>query len=307
MTARRVVLRCLSITVPVFAVAVSWLAGGGASASASPQGVRLLVGRPAYRAGRSIAVTVVNDTASQILRGFCVELQRQAGRQWVTVTRTHGVAVRCVHSAGFPQPAGTRAQLGLSLYDDLVAGEYRITLRYKPAHGVNVGNLTGPHVRSVHARLMVLAYSPGPRPTLSEQRILTLAEQAASRSGDRGPTLIQHAAGTRFEAVLISSGDLVFEYDWSYLIAIRGDFKGVDASIPPGAKPPTGTVITLVVDARTGQVTDGGIGNRYPPLAELGPVTTDLACEPGSRHIHATVGPPLGAANSPTCTNPSRS
>ena len=87
-------------------------------------------------------------------------------------------------------------------------------------------------------------------------------------------------AGTRFEAVLVSSGDLVFEYNWSYLIAVRGHFIAYDASYL-GAKPPTGSVITLVVDARTGQVTDAGIGNRYPPLAKLGPVTTDLRAAGG--------------------------
>jgi hypothetical protein len=275
MRARRVVLGCLSAAVLALAVAATWLVGGGALASASTQGVRLVLAHPAWRAGRSIAVTVVNDTRSQILRGFCFELQRQVGRGWATVTRTHGIAFPCVQIAGVTQPARTRAPVGLPLYDDLLPGEYRITLRYKPAHGVNLGNLTGPKVRSVHARVKVLAYRPGPRPTLSERRILTLAEQAASRSGDPNPTLIQHAAGTRFEAVVISSGDLIFEYNWSYLIAIRGHFTATNASYL-GAKPPTGTVITLVVDARTGQVTDGGIGNRYPPLAKLGPVTTDL-------------------------------
>ncbi len=37
-----------------------------------------------------------------------------------------------------------------------------------------------------------------------------------------------------------------------------------------------GTVIRLVVDARTGQITDSGLSDRYPPLAQLGRVTTDL-------------------------------
>lgn len=230
----------------------------------------------AYRAGRSIVVTVVNDSGSQILRGLCLQLQRREGERWVTVTRTHGIAAPCTQIAGAAQPAGTREHVGLPLYDDLVPGEYRVTLRYKPAQGANLGNLAGPHVRSVHAPLKVLAFRPGPRPSLSEQRILALAERAASNSGDPRPTLIQHAAGTRFSAVRISSGDLVFEWDWSYLIAIRGHFTATGASIPPGAKPPTGSVITLVVDARTGLVTDFGISNRYPPLAKLGPVTTDL-------------------------------
>ena len=194
----------------------------------------------------------------------------------VTVASTHGIRLPCLAIDSIPQPAGTGVQ-DEPLYDDLLPGDYRITLRYKPAHGMDIGSLRGPHVRSVQARLKVLAYRPGPRPSLDEQRILALAERAASGAGDPKPTLIQHAVGTHFDAVRISSGDLVFEWNWSYLIAIQGHFIAFGATpIPPGAKPPTGTVITLVVDTRTGRVTDSGLSNRYPPLAELGPVTTDL-------------------------------
>lgn len=197
------------------------------------------------------------------------------------MTRTHGIAVPCVQAGGVPQPAGTRSPLDLPLYDDLIPGEYRISLRYRPAHGSNLGNLNAPGARSVQARLTVLTFRPGPRPTLSEARILTLAERSARGDGDPNPTLIQHAAGTRFEAVRISSGDLVFEWNWSYLVAIRGHFTADGAPIAAGAKPPTGTVITLVLDARTGHVTDFGISDRYPTLAQLGPVTTDLPAPAG--------------------------
>jgi hypothetical protein len=235
----------------------------------------LVLAHNAYAAGHSITVTVVNGSHTQILRGVYFELQRQDRGRWRSVTRTHGIALPCAGTFGDPQPAGARAQVGLPLYDDLVPGDYRLTLRYKAPHGLNLGNLRGPQVRSVHARLKVVAFRPGPRPSLSEERILSFAEQAARRSGDPKPPLIQHATGTRFEAVLISSGDLGFEWNWSYLIAIRGHFRATDASYL-GAKPPSGSVITLVVDARRGQVTDTGISNRYPPLAKLGPVTTDL-------------------------------
>jgi hypothetical protein len=34
-------------------------------------------------------------------------------------------------------------------------------------------------------------------------------------------------------------------------------------------------VITLVLDAKTGQVEDFGASNDYPDIAKLGPVTTD--------------------------------
>jgi hypothetical protein len=35
------------------------------------------------------------------------------------------------------------------------------------------------------------------------------------------------------------------------------------------------TVLTFVISARTGQITDGGAANRYPKLSRLGPVTTE--------------------------------
>jgi hypothetical protein len=276
MRTRRAAVGCLSVAVLVLTGASTSFTGRRALASIPTQGVRLGLAHPAYRAGQSIAVTIVNDSRSLIVRGLCFELQRQDRDGWVTVTRTHGIRLPCVQIAGVPQSAGARAQAGLPLYDDLLPGAYQITLRYKRAHGVNLGNLTGPQVRSVHARLRVLAFRPGARSTLSQRWILRLAKHAASQSGDPKPTLVQHATGTHFDAVRISSGDLVFEWNWSYLIAVRGHFTATQASYPPGARPPTGTVITLVVDARTGRVTDSGISNRYPPLAKLGPVTTDL-------------------------------
>lgn len=49
-----------------------------------------------------------------------------------------------------------------------------------------------------------------------------------------------------------------------------------DVPTPSGAKPPKGTVLTIVVDARTGRTEDFGVQDRYPDLAKLGPVTTDL-------------------------------
>jgi hypothetical protein len=265
----------LAASVALVLALTSSSTGGDVLASTSARGVRLVLAHTAYRAGQSIPVTVVNHSPAQIVRGSCVKLQRRLHGRWLTVTHTHGISFRCVQIAGVSQRAGASAQVGLPLYDDLIAGEYRITLRYKPARGVNLGNLAGPRVRSVHARLSVLAYRPGPRPSLGEPQILSMAEDAARRSGDPKPTLIQHVIGTRFDAVRISSGDVVFEWNWSYLIAIRGRFTATYASYPAGAKPPTGTVMTLVVDARTGHVTDSGVGNRYPALATLGPITTD--------------------------------
>jgi hypothetical protein len=114
------------------------------------------------------------------------------------------------------------------------------------------------------------------RPHLSEHRILRIALTAAARSGDPTPTLIQHSQGTRHNANLVDSGDSVPGSEWSYLIAERGHFVLNDASRPRGARPPTGSALTLIVDATNGTVTDSGVSNRYPRLARLGPVRTDL-------------------------------
>jgi hypothetical protein len=113
-------------------------------------------------------------------------------------------------------------------------------------------------------------------PHLTERRIVQIAERAAAAAGDRRPTLIQHSAGTRQRANAIASGDRVPGKRWSYLIAERGSFVLKFVSVPPGARAPRGTVLTLVVDAATGTVSDLGASNRYPNLAALGAVSTDL-------------------------------
>jgi hypothetical protein len=114
------------------------------------------------------------------------------------------------------------------------------------------------------------------RPHLSEGRILGIARRAAADAGDRRPTLIQHSQGTRHRANKVDSGDGVPGCRWSYLIAERGHFILRDAHRPPGAPPPRGTVLTLVLDAQSADITDLGLSNRYPHLRRLGPVTTDL-------------------------------
>lgn len=239
--------------------------------------VSLVLRRNVFRAAQVVPVTVVNASAVRILRTDCFALARlTATGRWRTVTRTHGVFAACPNFGGIAQPAHTRQTAGLILYDDLHPGLYRVTLRYRPWPSGNVGSLRGRGERSLTLRITVLAPSYGPEPHLSEQRILSIARSASRGAGDAHPTLIQHAEGTRFAANRIGGGDLVFQWNWSYLIAIRGHFVLTDASVPQGAHAPAGSVFTLVIDAATGQETDGGVSNRYPDLAELGPVTTDV-------------------------------
>jgi hypothetical protein len=126
------------------------------------------------------------------------------------------------------------------------------------------------------AALSSTAPSASAKPSLTEPQLRAIALRAAREAGDPHPTLIQHSEGTRRAANLVDSGAVVAGNGRSYLIAERGRFVLRDASVPAGAKPPRGSVLTLVVAARSHQVTDFGVSDRYPDLARLGPVTTDL-------------------------------
>jgi hypothetical protein len=252
------------------------LPGGASEAGASGQ-VRLVLPHEPLTTAESVPVTVINGSASAIYRSLCFVLERQTSHGWQAIRRSHGVPVICTIWAGVVQPAHSRQPEPLELYEDLQPGIYRITLFYRhaPKHPRLIPKLTR-RDRFVRLLITVGPAPRRPRPQLPEKRLLRIAKDAAARSGDPRPRLIQHAAGTRYDAVRIASGDLVFEWNWSYLIAERGHFICQACSVPRGAKPPSGSVLTLVVDAANGQVTDSGISKRYPPLRRLGHVTTDL-------------------------------
>lgn len=227
-------------------------------------------------AAETVPVTVVNDTASSIFRSLCLVLERQTSSGWRPITQTEGIPVPCRIAYGVVQAARSRQSDELPLYEDLRPGSYRITLFYRPVpkHWHVIHKLTR-RDRFVRALLRVGPAAVHPKPELSERLLLRIAERAATRAGDSHPTLIQHAAGTHFDAARVASGDLVFEWNWSYLIAERGHFRYI--GVGPTGITIRGTVITLVVDAKTGEITDAGLSKRYPRLRRLGPVTTDLS------------------------------
>jgi hypothetical protein len=248
------------------------------SRAPSPPAVSLVL--PAGQAlhpGESVPVTVANDSDSPIYRSDCLVLARLDAGGWRPVLDSHGVNVACVIRIGEVQNRHSRQPDELPLYDDLHPGTYRITLYYRPTprHWKVLKALTR-RDRSVHLQFTIGPAPAQPEPQLSEKRIFRIALTAAKHAQDPHPSLIQHAAGTHFKAVLIGQGDIVFEWNWSYLIAIRGHFIYSNVGGPGSPAPIHGTVITLVVDAGTGEITDAGLSNRYPPLARLGKVTTDL-------------------------------
>ena len=60
-----------------------------------------------------------------------------------------------------------------------------------------------------------------------------------------------------------------------YLVTLQGHFVAYGVSVPPGASAPTGRYASFVLNARTFDVMDLGIGENPPPVSpeSLGPVT----------------------------------
>jgi hypothetical protein len=237
--------------------------------------VRLVLPREPLTAAESVPVTIINAGARPIYRSLRFVLERRTSRGLKAIDRSDGVRVAFPIWTGVVQAAHSREPEQLPLYDDLRPGSYRITLFYRPVPKSwrVIPPLTS-RDRSVRLLIVVHDARQGPKPQLPETTLLQIAEHAAASAGDPHPTLIQHAAGTHFDAARIASGDLVFEWNWSYLIAERGHFRYV--GLGPANVRITGSVLTQVVDAATGQVTDAGLSKRYPDLRRLGRVTTDL-------------------------------
>lgn len=259
----------------VFAGLLASGAAFGSASTASGAGsvsVSILPARQVVHAAQTLMVTVVNRGAGSVTYSPCIELARQVKGGWAPVTRSHGVTLSC-SAVAFSLPGHARVKQTEGLPDDLRPGRYRLSLHYrKGSSRQRVATAPGVAIALVWIRG---AEADLRKPRLPERRVLRLAERAAAAADDSHPALIQHSEGTRYEANRIASGEIVFERAWSYLIAVRGRFTLTRASRPQGARAPHGTILTLVVNAGSGRVTDSGVSDRYPGLAALGPVTTD--------------------------------
>jgi hypothetical protein len=92
---------------------------------------------------------------------------------------------------------------------------------------------------------------------------------------------------TRAKALTSATpGDLVpnDEKTIVYLVTVKGHFVARAASVPPGAHAPTGTYMSMVINAKTFTGLDFGLGPKPPPVApaSFGPVTY-LKVNRGSR------------------------
>jgi hypothetical protein len=109
--------------------------------------------------------------------------------------------------------------------------------------------------------------------TLSVAQLSAIAVREAAGAGEATPTDISYAQGPRANAVQVASGDVVQGDSSSYLIVLHGHFVVQGSQGLPGSPTPTGSVMTLVVDAASGNITDFGVAPVTPALSKLGPVT----------------------------------
>lgn len=122
-----------------------------------------------------------------------------------------------------------------------------------------------------------------------EDEIREVALALAADHGDPRPDLIQHVTCNRTQAnSVVGSANMSDDRD-AWLIAIKGDFKSPGTASRrfdvEDRSERRYSVITIVVDARTGAPTDMGTSNCYPQLAVAGDVVTDYsaAAGPGTR------------------------
>jgi hypothetical protein len=117
-----------------------------------------------------------------------------------------------------------------------------------------------------------------PVPALAIPRLTAIAHRAATINGDPSPAWIAAVLTTHAKALTSGTpGDYVpgSAHVKVVLITMHGHFTARDATGPPGAKAPADRYLALVIDAKTFQGLDSGIGPKPPPVlpASLGPVT----------------------------------
>jgi hypothetical protein len=120
---------------------------------------------------------------------------------------------------------------------------------------------------------------PGqPVPASAVPRLTAIADRAVTVNGGQPGAWATAVVTTRAKALTSATpGDLIpnDEKTVVYLVTIKGHFVCDLCTGPPGSHAPTGTYLSLVVDAKTFYGTDFGLGLKPPPVApaSLGPVT----------------------------------
>jgi hypothetical protein len=96
-----------------------------------------------------------------------------------------------------------------------------------------------------------------------------LALHASVVNGDRAPQQLAYVKTTRSKIAALT-GNRRGPDAPVYVIEMQGHFDGAYASVPHGHARPSGTTMIIVVNARTGQVTDAGITSKATNLSAFG-------------------------------------
>jgi hypothetical protein len=111
-------------------------------------------------------------------------------------------------------------------------------------------------------------------PVTSSSAAAAIAERIAATNNVPTPPTVDVAQATRTQAIaVVDPTDTIATNEPSYVVQMSGDFIGYGAKVPPGAALPTGTNMTVVINASSGRITDWSIDNSPQPLSALGPVT----------------------------------
>jgi hypothetical protein len=102
-------------------------------------------------------------------------------------------------------------------------------------------------------------------------KLRTMALQASSANGVPSPKTMEAVASSDHQAAeKIVSGDIVNDHVAVYVVEVTGGtFTDNAASTPPGGSAPSGSVLTLTVDAQSFGVTDFGLTDSAPDARVL--------------------------------------
>jgi hypothetical protein len=117
-----------------------------------------------------------------------------------------------------------------------------------------------------------LSNAPTPPAAVTVTTLTVLAQEMASGADDPNVTVGDAVLTTQQAAVTATSGELVNTNQPAYLVQLQGHFIALNASVPSGAKLPTGTYLIFIVDASSGSVIDWGVSSRKANLFALGSV-----------------------------------
>lgn len=128
-----------------------------------------------------------------------------------------------------------------------------------------MGSCSNPAAAPAAAAPVALPMSP----TTYRQTLSDVTRALASANGEPKPSEITFIKTTRRKANQALGSAVVDDAD-VYLVQVTGNFVAHRAHVPAGSALPTGSSMTLTVDANTGQILDWGVTKEPQDISTLG-------------------------------------